>query len=399
MGNSILIVVAGSILLFAIANVKTYEKINKTTDNSINYYSDIQARNICNTTIEMLLSKIYSENPNFRTNGKVNQEMFGGEVSYTVEDVLVKGDSLIKITANGLFNGVKKQSIVFTGGLGGWVPPFVRGAWTANGNLNNTISDMFIDGRDHPITTRKLADSNNFIPGKGKYAVSTSVPFVNTQNAAIGGTGPNGVDYKMTYPENPAVIENYNWGGQFPKTPDEILGYPNGTLKSIAMSGVGGSQYVTNLKNIKWPLRGVTYFEPQSASAVEFVLSKPPTGQFHQGMLIVHRINNTSSLSGLKASSTTDPPFIGIVITDYSFHHHLNILGAIMQLSPNLETSKKCNGNKDHWVFYSSQAIINATELVAKVSGIRGNNNSLANGLNVLGGVGDRRYSVLNWYE
>jgi hypothetical protein len=395
MGNTILIIVAGSILLFGIANVGTYKKINQATENSVNYYSDVQARNICNSTMESVLSMLFDDTTDYRTTSPVTRTLFNGTATYTVTDAFFNGDSLIKITVNATFNGVSRQAVSYTGVLSGWVPPFIRGAWTANGDLNKTISDMYIDGRNHSIVSPYTAIS----PNTGKPGVSSSVTFNNTWSASIGGTSTAGVDYPMTFPENPAIIEKYNWGGTFPDSPDKILGYPEGTLKSIAMSKKDGSQYVTQASKLTWPLKGVTYIEPTSASAFTLQLDKPAVGKVNQGILIVHRVNCTSKLSGLKAENKTDPPFVGLIITDYSFHHHLNILGAMMQLSPNLEMSHDCNGNKDHWVYYSEEAIINATKIAAANSGTRGNNNSTALTTGSSGALGGRRYSATGWYE
>lgn len=384
-----MILVTGSILIFGIANVETYKKINQASENSIDYYSDVQARNICNSTMESVLSMLFDDTTDYRTTSPVTRQLFNGTATYTVTDAYFNGDSLIKITVNATFNGVSRQAVSYTGVLDGWVPPFVRGAWTANGNLNKTISDMYIDGRDHSFTP-----PYNIIPNSGKPAVSTSVPFVNTQSASIGGTSLAGVDYPMTYPENPAVIDNYTWGGAFPDNPDEILGYPQGTLKSIALSKKDGSQYVQDPNKLVYPLKGVTYIEPKSASSFSLELDKPKSG-INQGMLIVHKSGVLSKLSGLKS----DVPFYGLIVTDYSFHHHIDILGAIIQLSPNLETSHECNGNKDHWVYYSSQAIINATKVAAEYSGTRGNNNSVGLTAGSSGALGGRRYSATGWYE
>jgi hypothetical protein len=334
MGNTILIIVAGSILLFGIANVGTYKKINQATENSVNYYSDVQARNICNSTMESVLSMLFDDTTDYRTTTPVTRQLFNGTAAYTVTDAFFNGDSLIKITVNATFNGVSRQAVSYTGVLSGWVPPFIRGAWTANGDLNKTISDMYIDGRNHSI----VSPYTSITPNTGKPGVSSSVTFNNTLLASVGGTSLAGVDYPMTYPENPAIIEKYNWGGTFPDSPDKILGYPEGTLKSIAMSGKDGSQYLTvsTLKKIKWPLKGVTYVDLPPNKSIGFELPQPPVGQVHKGMLIIHAPNVSSEVNGLKASSKTDPPFVGLIITDYSFHHHLNILGAIIQLSPNL---------------------------------------------------------------
>ena len=50
------------------------------------------------------------------------------------------------------------------------MPPPVRAAWTTNGDVNNTISDMYVDGRDHDLNL-------NIIPGTGMPGVTTSVEF------------------------------------------------------------------------------------------------------------------------------------------------------------------------------------------------------------------------------
>jgi hypothetical protein len=250
----------------------------------------------------------------------------------------------------------------------------VRGAWTANANLNNTISDMYIDGRNH--------DKNlNIIPNTGIYGVSTSTTFVNVENAAIGGTN-NEVDYPMTYPEAPEVIEeNYNWGGAFPESPDEILGWPEGTLKSAAQSGEFGSQYLYNPGKVKigkkwfidgltYPLSGVTYIEMTNSSGVELLLKEMGNG----GIVVVHNEGSGDAIiEGIKFDSdNSDGLFTGLMIMDYSFHHHIDILGAVIMLSENLETSKNCNGNADHWVKYSSEVIESSTKIAAEITGLMG---------------------------
>jgi len=80
----------------------------------------------------------------------------------------------------------------------------------------------------------------------------------------------------------------------------------------------------------------------------------------------------------------------GLLVTDYSFHHHIDILGSVLQLSPNLETSKNCNGNKDYWVYYSSEAILYATKIAAIITGLSGQ---------VGYGFGKKRVNVNYVYE
>jgi len=254
MARYIMIVVLGGMLTFGITNINQNSTMTQGIQNVFSYN---RAHDIAGSMSDILLMRIAND-LEYRVETEVSEQMFGGDVSYIVEDTFFDGDSLIKITVNAVFNDVTKAITTFTQKpSNGWVPPVIRGAWTANANLNNTISDMFIDGRDHDL-------SLNLIPTTGKFGVSTSTAFTNVENAEIGGTN-NFVDYPMTFPEIPEVIEeNYNWDGGFPESPDAILGYPEGTLKAAAKSGEYGSQYRINppkdgkhIDGLTYPLSGV----------------------------------------------------------------------------------------------------------------------------------------------
>ena len=395
MGKAILIIILGSIVLFGVMNQNTNRYLNSDTENTVEFYAEARAKNIACSMAQMLLSRI-ADSLSYKTNGTLQASMFGGTAQYSVTRVFFEDDSLSRIYVRATVLGKDHEVITYCS-PGGWTPPFIRGAWTANANLNNTISDMYIDGRDYRL-------DGSIIPTNGVYGVSSSVTFINTQNAAIGGT-KNGVDYPMTYPQNPNVIELYNWNGHFPETPDQILGYPEGTLKAVAQSHVSGSQYIKNpplvvvgkssyLGGLTYPLSGVTYIEITNGVQYEILLRQ----HGNKGMLVVHGPNRSSRIKGVKYDTgTSDGLFTGLLVTDYSFHHHLNILGGVLQLSPNLETVNNCNGNLDHWVHYSSEAVIAATEIVAKNTIYAGNNDWGGN--NVSAGLGPRRYHVKYWYE
>jgi hypothetical protein len=204
----------------------------------------------------------------------------------------------------------------------------------------------------------------------------------------------------MTFPEVPEVIEeNYDWGGTFPESPDAILGYPEGTLKAAAQTGEFGSQYLYNPGKVKigkkwfidgltYPISGVTYIEMTNSDEVELMFQQ--TG--NSGILVIHKENGSGSrIKGVKFDKdNSDGLFTGLLITDYSFHHHIDILGAVLMLSPNLEENKNCNGNKDHWVYYSSEAVSNATGIAAEITGLSGS---------VGYGFGRKRVNVKYVYE
>jgi hypothetical protein len=353
---------------YGISNITQNSKLNLGTQNVVDNFMYNRAHDIAGSMTDILMMRIAND-LGYRVNSQATEDLFGGEVTYVVEDTFFDGDSLIKITVAADYNGVEKLVISYVNQpTDGWVPPVVRGAWTANANLNKTISDMFIDGRDHDINL-------NLIPNSGVPGISTSTDFENLENAAIGGTY-NFVDYPMTFPEVPEVIEeNYNWGGTFPESPDEILGWPEGTLKAAAQSGQNGSQYLllpSNEKTIDsdiltYPLSGVTYIDVQNSADIDLLLEE----NGNSGIIVVHRDNGDSKIGSVK-SKNSDGLFTGLMIFDYSFHHHIDILGAVLMLSPDLETSKNCNGNADHWVKYSSQVIENSTKTAAEITGLMG---------------------------
>jgi hypothetical protein len=105
---------------------------------------------------------------------------------------------------------------------------------------------------------------------------------------------------------------------------------------------------------------------------------------------VVHRDGGGSKIGSVKSDNSSDGLLTGLLITDYSFHHHIDILGSVLMLSPNLETSKNCNGNQDHWVYYSSEAVTNATGIASKITGLS---------QQVGYGFGKKRVNVKHVYE
>lgn len=364
MGRAVIIILVGAFVIFGLYIVTSTRSESEAYERSYNVYKTNYVRNISLSMLDILLTKL-ADSSSYRVNQEQQQSLLGGIARFTIKDTTLGTDSIVQIRIRAEYEGINKETIAYVTFGSGFVPPVLRGAITANANLNKTISDMIIDGRDHDL-------NGNFIPKNGIYGVSSGTSFTNLQGAMIGGT-VNGVDYPPKYPENPIVVEqNYNWGGSFPTSPDQILGYPEGTLKSIAQSGIKGSQYVTNLSQLKYPLNGVTYLELPSTEV------KIDLGKFDNwGILVVHNSTGSTRVTQLKSQK----PFKGLIIGDYMFHLHLDILGGLILLSPNLELTKECKGNNDHKIYYSSAAIKNATffaNSVSRQSGIGGGKRSLS---------------------
>ena len=360
MGRASLLTVMAASIVLGFINLR----ILKTTEGSVQsmtqYYGESVARIIANEGMSYLLSQLADSSSlrqktekSLPTNLFTDFGPYEGNYLITDDSILVSGvqKKVIK-----LFLSVKYpwdttffKAIVYTERDFGFRPEVIRGAFTANDTINKTISDMFIDGRDHDV-------NGNLIAGLGVKGVSTSVKFQNVQNGAIGGTDSLGVNHAPKYPEDKIIIEeNYNWGGKFPQTPDAALGFPEGKLKTIAQSRIGGSQYVSNPNNLVFPLKGITYVELPSGQKIDRYVFGGSSG-----ILIVHNSQVNAQITNLLGGDD-NLPFKGIIIADYMFHIHMDIIGANILLSSHLEKVKECQGNNNHFIRFSNEVVRQAT--------------------------------------
>ena len=111
MSKMILILIMGAFISYGIINITSNDNVTQSTENAADNYSLTKARNIANSTAEMIFSNL-GDNINWRVNSPVTEEYLNGEVTYTVEDAFFNGDSLIKISILGnYFNNLKSVTI------------------------------------------------------------------------------------------------------------------------------------------------------------------------------------------------------------------------------------------------------------------------------------------------
>jgi hypothetical protein len=205
-----------------------------------------------------------------------------------------------------------------------------------------TLGSLTVDGRNHDL-------NGNVISYSGTLGISTVAPiFQQSGGSKVGGT-VNGVDYmpKSNKSVNPAVIET-NAGWNF-RTPDQVVLFAEGTLKTIAQSGRKGSQYVTDPSQLTFPLSGVTYVE-LAPGAVWGDTAGIDFGD-SSGILVVHNAATNAIIQNLNTGT-----FKGVIIADDLVHIHNRILGGIVALTP-APSDGNCIGNGTGDVFYSSQAV------------------------------------------
>lgn len=346
-GKGLLIILIGSIVVAGVIFSTMFRQNETAFANAVDNYRQQTVRNIAQSGVLMAVRAL-NDAPQWRT-GYSNIAIQGGFVSVRLNDTTFNGESLIKVVSTGS-SGTRSSAIshVTTAYVRrGYIPSTIKGAVTSNSNVQ-TLGNMTLDGREHDI-------NGNLISNSGTYAIWTTQNLSQSGNSYFGGTH-NGVDYVPANPGNSQIYySNQTYPGGFPSTPDSVLGgspagFPQGTLKSIAQSGLNGSQYATNPSNLTLPLKGVTFVElPDGSNWGAGGLDL--TGS---GILIVHNSTKTAQVQNLNTGT-----FKGIILVDDVIRIQTTIIGAIIIMSPN-PPSGNCIGNGNGSILYSTQAIYNA---------------------------------------
>jgi hypothetical protein len=376
MSRFILIIVLGAFITYSITSLTQNKNVTQATENSVNNYAQTKARNVANSTVQLLMSQV-ADDYNWRVTSPITEQIFDGQATYTVTDETFDGEDLIKYTVTANVFGKTKNITAYSEKYP-FIPPSFKGAITAN-NPVLTNGNIKIDGRNHTAL-------GNVIAKTGSYAVWTTGSFTQKGTSDLGGTNL-GIDYVPSNPANPKVImENQLWPGGYPNSPDEVMGgsergFKEGTLKTIAQSGINGSQYVTDPTSLSGnPLSGITYLELPTNFPHNDWEDIDITGS---GVLIVHNSAKNALMKNLLTGT-----FKGIIIVDDIIHIQgsATVIGTIIVLTP-APAGGNCVGNSDGKVLYSTEAIFDAlteTNLEKRMFNY---------------GFGNNRLNVKHWFE
>ncbi len=360
-GRAVIIIVVGIIIVAGITLFNIEAASTAIVKNVNNVYSRNLAHNIAESGVNLALTKLGNDR-SWRA-GFSALPMFHGLASVSLFDTMFEGLRCICVRSTGTADNITAVAYAYGYFPPGLKPISVRALITlhASNLINGTIT---VDGREHDIY-------GNLIPNSGTYGVWTTGSTFDLSSAScdVGGT-KTGVDYAPSNPANPATIALNQPATGYPNTPDSAFGgpasgYPEGTLKAIAMSGVAGSQYTTDPATLQYPLSGVTYVDLPPSSNV-WVPTVPFSGG---GVLIVHNAGETAQLKNPYGQ------FTGILLGDDIVHLHGTVIGAIIGLTTTPGGNVIGNGTAN--ILYSTQAITSATSM-------------LANG---------NRLKVVGWYE
>jgi hypothetical protein len=347
-GRSIIFLVVGVIIISATVLYRIEATSTAIVSNFNNEYQSQLAQDIAQSGVNMGL-RVLADTSTWRA-GFPLMNLLSGKVAVRVFDTTYMGTAVVAVRAVGIAAYQTRQEVRDTSTAfvpGPLAPISIKAAITTNA-ATKLGGGIIVDGRDHTL-------AGALVPGNGILGVwTTSSSFSIGGSATVGGTSSKGVDVAPQGKIDTNVVKtNQTYPGGFPATPDGVLGgaasgYTEGTLKSIAKSGVGGSQYITDYQ---WapsaPLSGVTYVEIGSGATWSPKLSG-------SGILIIH---NATGDSQFKQPSGT---FTGLIISDDITNlSGLAILGAVVQITPNPKSVQI--GTSNGSVTYSRQAIANAT--------------------------------------
>lgn len=271
--------------------------------------------------------------------GKVNIIVYDSTFSDGSKSKIVKSTGY---TNYGNSNQIGYTSIAIPANL---VPFSIKGSYTSN-SIISTNGNALVDGRNHNL------DGSLAIPGgTGTYGIWSTGTVSIGGSSEVGGTA-NKIDYAPSGTPDPHILlQNQVYPGGYPITPDQVMGgvangFPEGTLKSIAMSGVGGSQYL-NGSSIQQKMSGITF--------IDINTNGKNINMDGSGILI---FNNTT-LNPLTIK-LLDGAFTGLVILANNINIdklHGTIIGAMITTSLNPVGNVAINANGT--IKYSALAIQN----------------------------------------
>lgn len=383
MGQQIIITVLGLMVVVGIVISTTNDSILRATDTSVNYYNQTQSRNLSYSAAQIMMIRI-AENPDYRILNDQTEEILGGKISYSVKTTMWGTDTVLVISAKGIFQNDTTVSTIHVEKTASSAPPEIPEAVRATISMGSEVEvggNMTVDGRDHDL------NGNLIIGGGGQHGVWSTSEVKRKGNAKIGGFDGT-TSYAPSKSPDPNSYKENAPSSNVPKNPDDVFGgtkggYPPGKLKSIAKSGADGSQYVTDPSKLKYPLQGVTYVDLGGDG------SWKPKSIDGSGILIVRNDDGDAKMENVNKGT-----FTGIVVADQIEHFHASIVGAVVTLGK--DGGKIGEGNGE--ILYSSAAVKKSTNM-ANEEVVSGGGNLGGGEVTKNFGFAKTRLFVRNWYE
>ncbi|MCP5061166.1 MAG: hypothetical protein GY936_01715, partial [Ignavibacteriae bacterium] len=197
MGKLVLITVLGAISMVGILNLSTNQNMNFSLEKSVDYYAGTTARNIANSAISILKTKLSADN-SLRVETLTSMDLFRGSASYTISDVLVGIDSLVEISVTANYYDITKSVSTLVSINGDELPPFLNYAAlgedevTFNGNFQSVedANDANLNANVH--SNSKLTFNGSSISTEG-FATSATEVYISGSITFTPNSNPDGL--------------------------------------------------------------------------------------------------------------------------------------------------------------------------------------------------------------
>lgn len=322
-GRALIIMIVGIVLISTNIFIQLTGSSRDMSSNMNRSYVREAATNIAQSGVSIGVRRL-ADDPLWR-DGVPMMEMLGGNAIITVRDTVFHARPAIQVQCTGImmYDLPDEHREVATAYVyGDTIPHAVQAVLTTPHNVNQTGA-FELDGRDHDA-------GGNYKPtSKGTKAVWTEKDCQHTVGTRFHGEGDDGEEHDDVDVDTTLVERCRSYPGGYPRTPDSIMttcghAFAEGTLKKVAKSCTGGSQYVTDPGLLTYPLRGVTYVELPAGGTWN---SAKVTGS---GVLIVHNGAKDACMKGANGGG-----FTGLIITDEVQNINTTVIGAVISCGAN----------------------------------------------------------------
>src|ERR1035437_2224106 len=197
MGKAILIFLLRSMAIFGIINLFNNNNVKKALGSSVNNYSDTQARNIGNSTMQMILSQLADSN-SWRVTTAQSINLLNGKAIYTVVDSSSPNtNNMVKATVIAFCNNVD-TSIVQPKTIVAYfhipiqtIPSFMDYAILSGGNLLvNSSSSVQYNGGNALVQVNGSATINSSSSISGSLTYHNTVSVTSGSSVTTSSQGP-----------------------------------------------------------------------------------------------------------------------------------------------------------------------------------------------------------------
>ncbi len=179
-GKGLLITILGLGIILALLEINIHANTSRSLSTTIDYYSEMEARLIANSGVEIYLEKM-RDNKSMSGGYFTNNPLMGGSYSISITGP----DSMLQIRSIGTYNGITHTSLVAAKRASVTLPSVSSSMYISDNNLNiNLGGNINISGIDHNMD--------------GTLGTGSSLPGITVSNPSDSANIVNNISPKIT---------------------------------------------------------------------------------------------------------------------------------------------------------------------------------------------------------